>query len=126
ACLGWTRSWCSVRTPLTGAGGGGACCSWEASRASGVLRIRSPPVARRWRGGVKRRVWGASGAPHVTGGDPLADGHDVGRLGALGALPALELHLRAFDQRLEAVSGDRRVMDEQILRSFVRRDEAVA
>src|SRR4029079_7903954 len=37
-----------------------------------------------------------------------------------------ELHLGALDERLEAVAGDRGVVNEQILRSVVGGDEAVA
>src|SRR5262249_23219954 len=56
----------------------------------------------------------------------LADRRDVLRLGPFRALGCLVLDLRAFRERLVAVTGDRRMMDEQILLAVVRADEAVA
>src|SRR5438105_15890941 len=52
---------------------------------------------------------------------PLRDGRDVCRLGALRALAGFELHLGALGQRLEAATGDLRVMDEQVLAAVLRR-----
>src|SRR6186997_1918996 len=56
----------------------------------------------------------------------LGDQGDVGRLGTLFALALLELHASALAQRLEAVAGDVAVVDEEILRAFIRSDEAVS
>src|SRR5439155_25197376 len=56
---------------------------------------------------------------------PLDDG-DVRRLRSLLTLTRLVLELRAFGERLEAIAGDVRVVDEEILVAFVRADEAVA
>src|ERR687895_274174 len=55
----------------------------------------------------------------------LRDGGDVRRLGALLALTRFELDARALGEALEAVTGDVAVVDEEILRSLVRGDEAV-
>src|SRR5436190_10132627 len=46
-------------------------------------------------------------------------------LGALLPLGCLELDLRTFRERLEALAGDACVVDEQILRSVIGGDEAV-
>src|SRR5918994_6136404 len=51
---------------------------------------------------------------------------DVGRFGTLLALTDLEFDLRALGKRLEALTRDARVMNEDILVAVVRRDEAVA
>src|SRR3954452_3554876 len=53
------------------------------------------------------------------------DGDDVLRLGAVGPLGSVELHLRTLGERLEAVAGDGRVVDEQVLALVRRGDEAV-
>src|SRR4029450_6590393 len=52
--------------------------------------------------------------------------HDVLGLGALGSLGGLELDLRTLGERLVAVAGDGRVVDEEILAAaVVRGDEPV-
>src|SRR5215217_8995531 len=53
------------------------------------------------------------------------DAH-VGGVRALGALLLLVFDLRALGKRLEATSGDRGVVDEEVLASVVWFDEAVA
>ena len=55
----------------------------------------------------------------------LGDWGDVRRLGPLRALFLLERHACAVVERLEAAAGDVRVVDEEILRTLVRDDEAV-
>src|ERR687884_2038207 len=57
---------------------------------------------------------------------PLRDDLDVRRLRALRPFARLELDLRAFGQRLEALAGDLREVDEDVLAAAVGRDEAVA
>src|SRR5689334_6672203 len=70
------------------------------------------------------RAPGSNRAPAQLG---LAlDLDDVRRLQALGALGRLELDLRTFGERLEAVAGDAREVNEQIGASVGRRNEAVA
>src|SRR5438045_2711955 len=54
------------------------------------------------------------------------DDLDVRRLGALLPLARLELHLHAVAQRLEALAGDLREVDEDVLAAVVGLDEAVA
>src|SRR5205085_10877245 len=54
------------------------------------------------------------------------DGIDVRGLRPLRALAGLELDLRAFDEGLEALASDLRVMDEQVLPALLGLDEAVA
>jgi len=54
-----------------------------------------------------------------------ADGCDVDRLGALGALALLELDASALGEALEAIAGDVAVVHEEILRALLRGDEAV-
>src|SRR5205085_10493423 len=56
----------------------------------------------------------------------LRDGRHVRRLGTFFALARLELDLRAFGEGLEAIACDLRVVDKQILATFLRRDEPVA
>src|ERR671923_487256 len=56
----------------------------------------------------------------------LRDDLDVRGLGALRPLARLELHLRALGQRLEALAGDLREVDEHVLAAALRLDEAVA
>src|SRR6266404_1969921 len=48
----------------------------------------------------------------------------VGRLRTLGALGDLEFHLLAFREAAEALCLDRGVVDENVLATGVRRDEA--
>src|SRR5262249_11612774 len=55
----------------------------------------------------------------------LRDHDDVLGLRALLALAGLVLHLRALGQRLEAGARDAGVVDEEVLRALVGRDEAV-
>src|SRR5918994_579687 len=69
--------------------------------------------------------------PRARRGDPVSqrrclDGDDVVGLRALLALAGLELHLRTLGQGLEALAADAGVVDEEILASVLRRDEAVA
>src|SRR6185312_16472350 len=97
-------------------GVGGAALAHPVAQAPGPTGCRARGVTPVGRGA----------APHRSDCGRLRDGHDVRRLGALLALAAFELDLGTLGERLEAVAGDRRVMDEQILRSVVRRDEAVA
>src|SRR3954452_12039926 len=62
-------------------------------------------------------------------GGPAADSLDLGdvdRGRALGALLRLVRHLRALCEGLEALGVDARVVDEEVLASVVRRDEAEA
>src|SRR5688572_12193853 len=54
------------------------------------------------------------------------DGDDVEGLGALLALAGLELDLGALGEGLEALTADAAVVDEKVLASVLRRDEAVA
>src|SRR5439155_2244395 len=51
---------------------------------------------------------------------------DVARIGPLGAFAHLELDLRTFGQALEALPGDVRVVDEDVLRPVLGLDEPVA
>src|SRR5437870_3361739 len=55
-----------------------------------------------------------------------ADLDDVHCLRALGAFALLELDLGTLGEALEAVAGDVGVVDEDILRAVLGRDEAVA
>src|SRR3954447_4163759 len=57
---------------------------------------------------------------------PLRDCANVGRLGALLTLSCVELHLGALSEALEALAGDAGVVDEQVLRAVLRRDEPEA
>src|SRR5439155_6555117 len=50
---------------------------------------------------------------------------DVRRLWALRPLAGLEVDLRPFGERLEAVADDVAVMHEQVLAGIIRRDEPV-
>jgi hypothetical protein len=52
--------------------------------------------------------------------------NNVDRLGALLALARLVLDLGTLGQRLEAVAGDVRVMNEEILAAVLGGDEAVS
>src|SRR4051794_23579768 len=51
---------------------------------------------------------------------------DVRRLRAFRALAGLVLDLRVLRERLEALTGDIAVVDEEVLAALVGRDEAVA
>src|SRR6516165_3017601 len=62
----------------------------------------------------------------VTGRSAELEHAHVGGRRALRALLGVKRHLRTLSERLEAVAGDRGVMDEQILARVVRRDEPVA
>src|SRR5438105_13796850 len=77
-----------------------------------LLLAEHPPHARRG-GCLKQSVLGR-------------DGLDVGGLGALRPFAGLELDLRTLRQRLEAVAGDLRVVDEQILSAVLGLADAVA
>src|SRR5688572_14496743 len=72
---------------------------------------------------------GTSSAPVATLSDhglpmlELRDHGDVCRLRALLTLAGLERDLRPLGERLEPVTEDRAVMDEQVLRPFGRGDE---
>src|SRR5437660_6269296 len=55
---------------------------------------------------------------------PRSQNGDVGGLRALRPLRRVELDLVAVFQRLEAAAGDGAEMDEQIVSTAVRRDEA--
>src|SRR5918999_1403847 len=73
----------------------------------------------------------STGAPRISalaagGVRRSSDGAHVGGVRPLRSLLLLLLDLRALGQRLEAASGDRTVMDEQVLVAVVRRDEPVA
>src|ERR671919_2726059 len=57
---------------------------------------------------------------------PLGDGDDVRRLGALLTLALFELDLRTLGQALEAVTGNARVVHEEILATALGGDETVA
>src|SRR6478609_6099941 len=118
----------SVRTPLLEARAGAPPSAAGLPSCSGLVPIRSSFAAlgratassNEWRSAARRATSHGRAAYH------LRDRDDVRSLGALGALTALVLDLRAFDERLEPVAGDRGVMDKEILRPLVRRDEAVA
>src|SRR5919204_6367444 len=71
-----------------------------------------------------RTSHGSAGRPRPVRG--LRERRHVRRLGALVAFARLELDLRAFGQRPEAVTLDLRVMDEQVLAALLGRDEPVA
>src|SRR5262249_33969331 len=76
-------------------------------------------AAARWR----RTPWPQGAA---TARDSLgSDGYDVRRLGALLTLARLVLDAGTLGQGLEALSGNAREVDEEILRALVRGDEAV-
>src|SRR5216683_7323282 len=51
--------------------------------------------------------------------------HDALRLGALRPIGCVVLHLRAFGERLVALTRDGAVVDEDVLAAFVRGDEAI-
>src|SRR4051794_7601570 len=53
------------------------------------------------------------------------DRDDALCLGTLRPFDRVELHLRALRERLEAFAGDRRVVDENVLATVSRGDEAV-
>src|SRR4051812_28036029 len=53
------------------------------------------------------------------------DGDDGLRPEALCTLDGVVLHLRALSKGLEALAGDRRVVDENVLATLFRGDEAV-
>src|SRR5262249_28726695 len=54
------------------------------------------------------------------------DGLNIDRLGALLTFARLELDLRVLAERLEPLTDDVGVVDEEVLATLVRRDEAVA
>src|SRR3954471_14791663 len=58
--------------------------------------------------------------------DKALEDPDVRGLWAFRPLPELVFDLRAFGERPEAISGDRREMDERILPAVIGRDEAEA
>src|SRR5215211_895960 len=103
-------AWC--RTPRSNGrsaaarGSGLTCCTSVRSRPCRLLHAREPHRP-------------ALAVP------PLGDELDVLRLGALRTLGALELDLRAFGERLVALSDDRAVVDEQVLAAVLGLDEAV-
>src|SRR5581483_4182095 len=88
------------------------------SRSSPLSQRRCPPLrcVRTELGGARR----SARAP-----DSLRRDDDVRRLGTLRAFPLFERDARALGERLVAVAGDVRVMDEEILRSLIRGDEPV-
>src|SRR5690242_5728229 len=53
------------------------------------------------------------------------DGDDALCLGAFRPLDRVELHLRALGERLEALAGDRRMVDEHVLATISRGDEPI-
>src|SRR5581483_11872554 len=53
------------------------------------------------------------------------DGDDALRLGALRPVDRVELHLRTLGERLEAIAGDRGMVDEYILATISRGDEPI-
>src|SRR5262245_35389865 len=72
-------------------------------------------------GGFERAV----AASAATARSRLRDSDDVASLGALLTLGGFELDTSTFRQALEAVAGDVREVDEQVLRTLVRGDEAI-
>src|SRR6185312_6346671 len=47
------------------------------------------------------------------------------RLGTLRPVDRVELHVRALRERLEALAGDRRMVDKHVLATISRGDEAI-
>src|SRR5262249_17783016 len=84
----------------------------------------SSPLAVAWWSSPRPALAGR-GAPCITMRDDL-DGDDVRRLRALRPLAGLVLDLRVLGERLESLAGNVAVVDEEVLASLVRRDEAVA
>src|SRR5215210_4028535 len=77
-----------------------------------------------WNNGSERRGPAVSGMPRRAG--VLLERRHVDGLGAL--VPGLSVvgNLRALGQRLESAGVDAAVMDEEVLASLVRGDEAEA
>src|ERR671923_1246040 len=83
------------------------------------------PSPSRFRSSSLRSIEVAPRRKAATPTNELRDRSHVGRLGTLRAFALLERDARALDEGLKTVACDIAVVHEQVLRTFIRTDEAV-